>query len=729
MRSEKAGTSYRREPNTHVRKALLLAMSSQALESQATVAPAMSASSSSATISVDHSASGKQGVMEPMDTETQEDGRVLAGGSTGGRGKAQTDGKLQVDGRTQGDEAQAPQRTQTDEKAQADVMTRGDERPHSDMSSQKGLVMEKRVDTQEGQTQVDERLQQDLRDARMQEEKEVQSVGSVPTAFKTQSEQPSAASLSPTPGALKLSPAECVIAPQVMECFEKSPEASCVQEKSGFMLRSEDPAVTAFRSHEDTALGPPSGNQTCPVQLPLEGNSEQLGRETHQRPEWSGLVKAKQEDSLAQCPQNEQPRETLYVDLPGGHSAGLSQEVPTMPSFPGNVLTNRLQEGLPGTTASQHVSTEDSLPSRGQDLQSSAPSLQLGPGSPTQSHPAEAMATSCEGACAKEPNVEGRSSGARSCDPGLIDSLKNYLLLLLKLSSPETNEARAESQEVAASGGPASSSTLGPTMEVAGLSPRTSRRILERVENNHLVESAQTLLLSPCTSRRLTGLLNREVQAGQQALAAAAHCSRGLCPSPLTIPAIVVGEEGSGASEVEDPRGRTSQETDKNELPGQVDEQTVEGRTQEPCLEATPEGALTGLPAATPEELALGARRKRFLPKVRAASDGEANKTEERESPTVSPRGPRTGLAPGSPGTPERERRSPTQARKTSMLEVPGTEDEPTTGDLGSRPNASGLDSEPALNEGKQEAVAKPRKAKDLLKGECWEERAARKLW
>ncbi|XP_055479585.1 alpha-protein kinase 3 [Psammomys obesus] len=660
----------------------------EALESQA-----MSGSSSSETIPVDHSTSGKQGTMEPMDTETQEDGRVLAGGRTGGRRKAQTDGKPQVDGRTPGDEAQAPQRAQADEKAQMDVRTRGSERPHSDRSSQKGLATERRADTQVvGQTQADERLQQDLRDARMQEEKEAQSVGSVPTASKTQSRQPSAASLSSPPGTLRLSPAECLRAPQVMECFEKNPEASCVQEKSDFMLRS-----------EDTALGPLSGNHTGPVQLPPEGNSEQLGRETHQRPEWSGLGKANQEDSLAQRPQNEQPEETQYVALPGGRSAGLSQEVAAMPSFPGT--------GLAGTTACQQVSTEDPLPSGGRDVLSSAPSLQLAPGSPTQGHPAEAMATNSEGACAKEPNVEGRSSGARSCDPGLIDSLKNYLLLLLKLSSPETNEARAESQEVAASGGLASSPTLGPTMEVAGLSPRTSRRILERVENNHLVESAQTLLLSPCTSRRLTGLLDREVQAGQQALAAAARCSRGPCPSPLTIPAIVVGEEGSGTSEGEDSRERTTQETDK------VDAQTMEGRPQEPCQdEAAPGEALTGLPAATPEELALGARRKRFLPKVRAASDGEANKTEERESPTVSPRGPRKGLAPGSPGTPEWERRSPTQARKTSMLEVPGTEDEPATGDLGSRPNASGLDSEPASNEGKQEALAKPRKAKDLLK-------------
>nr|XP_034371502.1 alpha-protein kinase 3 isoform X2 [Arvicanthis niloticus] len=682
----------------------------EAPEAPATMAPAMSASRSSDTISVDHRTSGNQGVTETMDTDAQEDGRTFADGRTRGRKKIQTDGKLQVDGRTQEDGALALPRTQTEGKALMDTVTQGSERPQPDRSSQ-DLVAQRRVDTQVGQAQAGERWQQDPRDTRIQEEKETQSVGSIPTAFKTQSEQPSVASLGSLPEALKLSPLECPREPQAIECFEKSIEASCVQKKSGLMLRSEEPA---FRSHEDTPLGSPSENHMYPTQLPPERNSEHSGGETHQRPEW--LDQATQEDSLFQCSKKEQPQETLYVDFSGRHSTGLSQEVPNMPSLPGTGLTNSLQEGLPSTTASQHISTDVSLPSRDQDLPSSAPTLQLGPGSPTQSHPPEAMATSSEGACAKEPNVDGRSSDTRSCDPGLIDSLKNYLLLLLKLSSPETSEARTESQEVAASGGLTSSSTLVPTVEVAGLSPRTSRRILDRVENNHLVQSAQTLLLSPCTSRRLTGLLDREVQAGQQALAAA-QCSRGPCPSPLTIPAIVVGEEGSAAGEGEGSRERTSQEIDKKELLEEVNGQTAGSRTQEPCQEeAIPGEALTGLPAATPEELALGARRKRFLPKVRAGSDGELNKAEERESPTVSPRGPRKGLTPGSPGTPGRERRSPTQARKASMLEVPGTEEEPATGDLVSRPKASGLDSEPAVDEGKQEALAKPRKAKDLLK-------------
>ncbi|CAO2614019.1 Alpha-protein kinase 3 [Lemmus lemmus] len=721
-------TSYKtpgecREPWTGVVKTLLLAMCSQVLESQATMAPATSASSSPDTVSVDRGTPGTQGVVEPMDTDTQEAGRTHADGRVGGRKKTQTDGEPQVDGRTPGDGTRASQRTQSDEKAQVDIATQESERPQSNRSSQKDSVTQRRAGMQVGQTQADEKSQQDPRDTRICEEKETQLVDSIPTAFKSQPEQPSVASLSSTPQAFKPSPSECPRTDQVMACFETSPEASRVQEKSGVMLRSEEPPATAFRSDEDTRLDPLSGSHVCPAQRPPEGNSAQLGEETHPKSEWLGSVKAKQEDSLFQCPK-EKPGEMPSVDLPGGHSAGLSQEVPAMPSFSGTGLTNRLQEGLPSTTASQHMSTGDSHPSRDQDLLSSASTLQMGPESPIQSPPPEVTAPSSEGACAKEPNVEGRASGPRSCDPGLIDSLKNYLLLLLKLSSPETSEARANSQEEAATGGLASSSTLVPTMEVAGLSPRTSRRILDRVENNHLVQSAQTLLLSPCTSRRLTGLLDREVQAGQQALAAA-QCSRGPCPSPLTIPAIVVGEEGSGTDEEGNSREETSQESDKNELLREVGGQMVEGRTQEPCQEeVTPGEALTGLPAATPEELALGARRKRFLPKVRATSDGDANKAEERESPTVSPRGPRKGLIPGTPG---RERRSPTQARKSSMLEVPGTE-EPATGDLGSRPKAGALDSEPAPDEGKQEALAKPKNAKDLLKGECWDQREARKL-
>ncbi|XP_073918043.1 alpha-protein kinase 3 isoform X3 [Castor canadensis] len=663
----------------------------EVLESQATAAPPTPAGSSS----------GSPGALEPMDTETQEDGRT--------RGKTmQTDGKMQMEGRTQGDGAHAAQRSQADRKVQVDVVMQESERSQSD-SSQMDVVTPRRVETQGGRTQAGEQKREDrkaqeddTRDTRVQEERGTPSEGSIPTAVKGQSEQQPVMGLSSLARAPELQPSEPLRSPQ-------TPEAAHVPEKPGFMLRSEEPAVTASRNYEDTVLCPLPGSLTCPVQLCPQGSLERVGGERCQGPEWSGPVKAKLEDTVFQCTREEQPRKELCVDLGGGPPAGLNQEEFTMPAHPRTDLPNSPQEGLHSTPASQHMSAGAFLPSGDQALLSSAPTLHLGPGSPTQSHPSETTAASSEGACAKEPDVEGRSPGPRSCDPGLIDSLKNYLLLLLKLSSTDTSEAGPEAL--------ASSSTLAPTVEVAGLSPRTSRRILERVENNHLVQSAESLLLSPCTTRRLTGLLDREVQAGRQALAAA-QGSRGPGPSPLSIPAIVVGEEDPGlASEgFGSGEGEVVLEGPGPGSLGEVGGQAEESRTQEPCQDGGGSGeALTDLPAATPEELALGARRKRFLPKVKATADGEVPKSEDRESPSVSPRGSRRSLAPGSPGTPGRERRSPTQVRKAGMLEVPRAEEEPAA-DLSPSPKASSVDTEPALDEGKQEALAKPRKAKDLLK-------------
>lgn len=691
------------------------------------MAPTISASSSSGGASVGCSTSRSQGIIEPMDTETQEHGRTSADRRTEGQKNTQMDAKMRADGRTQGDRSQVAQRTQADRKAQVDVVTQDSERLQLDRNSEKDVVAQRRVETQVERTQADERMRKDRKaqaggtiqeDTRMQEERGTWSEDSIPAAVKNQSENWSVTSLSPPSRAPKPPPSEHSRSSQITEYIAQTPETSCIQEKPGIMVRSEEPAVTSSMNHQDTVLDPLLGNLGHPAQPPT-GNLEQVGEERCQGQEWSGLVKAKPEDGQLQCPKEQWPGDVLCVDL-----GGPSQEVSTMPSLPGT------EEGLHSTLTSQHLSTSACLSSGDQALLSSAPTLNLGPRSATQSHPAEAMATSGEGACAKEPDMEGRPPCTRSCDPGLIDSLKNYLLLLLKLSNTQASEAGAESQVGTATGGLEPSSTLAPTVEVAGLSPRTSRRILERVENNHLVQSAQTLLLSPCTSRRLTGLLDREVQAGQQALAAAQGFQ---APSPLTVPTIVVGEEGSGLPSegfsvherevsLEGPGlWGASQESGMGGPLGEGGRQIAESKTQEPFPEEeVPGEALTGLPAATPEELALGARRKIFLPKVRAAGDGEVAKPEERESPSVSPRGSRKSLAPGSPGTPGRERRSPTQGRKVGMLEVPRAEEEPTAEDLGSSPKASGLDTEPALDEGKQEALAKSKKAKDLLKGEQW---------
>ncbi|CAK6442405.1 unnamed protein product [Pipistrellus nathusii] len=665
-------------------------------ESQAAMAPTISASGSTGTASAGGSTPRSQGVMEPMDTETQESS-TYADWRHGGTKNSETDGKMQVDARTQ-----------ADRKTQVDIVAHESERTESGRRAQKDVVGQGRTGTQEDRkTQAGEKTQED----RIQEDRGTQSEKRVPIATKVQSEK-SVTNLSPQSrapeGSLSEDPTSQMIA------------RSSVPEKPGFALRSGEAAETASGNQEET------GGLRLPAQLLPE---VQTGGGRCWGPEWPGPAKDKLEDSLFQRPKEEQPGEVLSVGVGGAPPAGLSPNVPTLPSPAGTGLTHSSQQGLPSTPTSQRMRAAAILPAGDQASLSSAPSVHLGPGTPTQNHPPETRAASSEGACAKMSDGEGRPTGAQSCDPGLIDSLKNYLLLLLKLSSKETSGGGTKSQEGAAHRGLAPSPTLAPTLEVAGLSPQTSRRILERVENDNLVQSAQTLLLSPCTSRRITGLLDREVQAGQQALAAA----RSPGSSPLAVPAIVVGEEDPGLTSGESSKGEgevplerpgllgTSQESGVGEAGGQgafsQEPLSAESRAQEPSRgEDLPPEAPAGLPAATPEELALGARRKRFLPKARAAGDGEAAKPEERESPTVSPRGPRKGLTPGSPGTLGREKRSPTQGRKAGLLEVPRAEEEQAAGDPGPSPKPSEPDAELSLEEDKQESPGKPRKAKDLLK-------------
>ncbi|XP_043913273.1 alpha-protein kinase 3 isoform X2 [Protopterus annectens] len=102
------------------------------------------------------------------------------------------------------------------------------------------------------------------------------------------------------------------------------------------------------------------------------------------------------------------------------------------------------------------------------------------------------------------------------------------------------------------------------------------------------------------------------------------------------------------------------------------------------------------IPSATPQELALGARRKIFLPKAKQLEDSDTpvdstqqQKKEEvtrRASEDSTPAG--ISISPGqsrkaflqTPGSPKlltSEKRSPTAARKMSTLEVPKLYDEP----------------------------------------------------
>ncbi|XP_048185827.1 alpha-protein kinase 3 isoform X2 [Perognathus longimembris pacificus] len=585
----------------------------EVLEFQAAVAPPVSASRTPPI-------SGHQGGVDPMDTETLEEGSV--GPTPGGQGEARAPG-----GQADGTPEDTTQCTQTDREMQDSERPGAHRSPHED------------AQTVGRQTPTGVRAQEDLGDTKMQ------------------------TGLSPPSRTPRLPPSEGLSSP-LME-FVLTPEVSH-PEKPSFVLRSEEPVATASRNHEHSSRGPPPGSPGSPAQ---EGSLEPPGWQ-----ERSDLVEDRLESGLPQCPKEQ----------PWGEE---SSRLPATPVCPP-------QERLHSTP---HGSTGALLPSGHQALLSSAPTLHLGPGPPAQSYPPGASAASHGGACARKVGeMEEEPSGARACDPGLIDSLKNYLLLLLKLSSTEPSRAGVEAEA------PVPSPT--PVPAVAGLSPCTSRRILERVENEHLVQSAQTLLLSPATTRRLTGLLDREVQAGRQALAAA-QGSQGPSPSPspLTVPAIVVDEDEVAL------KGPSLPESSQE---GGLSTLATENSPPEPCQdEGVPGEAPTDLPAATPEELALGARRKRFLPKAKAAADGEASKPEDKaSSPTVSPRGHRKSLAPGSPGTPGRERRSPTQGRKGSMLQVPRADEEPAAGDLGPDPKSSSQDAEPAPEENK------PRKAQDLLK-------------
>ncbi|XP_076980416.1 alpha-protein kinase 3 [Tamandua tetradactyla] len=514
-------------------------------------------------------------------------------------------------------------------------------------------VSPQELGTQAGRTQVDGEGQEAEKDGTTQvvERTEDNRGAQEEAGWRAGACVPRAAGSQTGPGSQR---SLSVGSPQDGGYSEQTPEGPPVREKPGLVLSPE----VASGNRVEAVQGALSRGLTPQGQLPPQACAEQLRAES---------------------------------DLPW-------EALPGAGPIAGPVRPPLLGTGLPSTPTS---------------LLSGAQALHLGSGTPAQSHPPDTSAAGSGGACAPGP---------QSCDPGLIDSLKNYLLLLLKLSSADPGEPEADPAHPA----PSASPGLGPpAVEVAGLSPRTSRRILERAENDHLVRSAQTLLLSPCTSRRLTGLLDREAQAAQQALAAAPGAW-----GPRPVPAIVVGEEGpalppegglidggEGASP-ESPtfEGSPPEGSAGGPLGAGGGQALVQGspsakpRAAEPLgEEGAPEEGPADLPAATPEELALGARRKRLLPKVRSVGEGEASKSEERDSPSVSPRGPRKGLAPGGPGTPER--RSPTQGRRAGLLGVPGAEEEP-----GPSAQAGGPQAELAPEEGPQEAAAKPRKPRDLLK-------------
>ncbi|NXO08679.1 ALPK3 kinase, partial [Oriolus oriolus] len=255
----------------------------------------------------------------------------------------------------------------------------------------------------------------------------------------------------------------------------------------------------------------------------------------------------------------------------------------------------------------------------------------------------------------------------------LVSSLKNYLLLLLKMSdsSKDATEGDIDSGDKEQ---PNAGEGMIPEIGIAGLSPRTSRKVLEKVQNNQLFQTAENLPLTPRTSRRITGMINEEFVTSKEMLACrpvppkrrtwGAPEAKGL--PPLSVPSIVVGSMPTAGA-----------------APHLSDSPV--------SSEETPADPVVVLPCATPEELALGARRKIYLPKPKQVGVEEEATPESlghTRSPTVSPRQSRKNAsllhspapAPSSPS----EQCSPTLMRKMATLEVPKLYEEPagdTSGD------------------------------------------------
>ncbi|NXX61652.1 ALPK3 kinase, partial [Scopus umbretta] len=261
----------------------------------------------------------------------------------------------------------------------------------------------------------------------------------------------------------------------------------------------------------------------------------------------------------------------------------------------------------------------------------------------------------------------------------LVSSLKNYLLLLLKMSD-SSKDAMKEDTDSRDKEQPDAEEVMLPEIGIAGLSPRTSRRVLEKVQNNQLFQTAENLPLTPRTSRRITGMINEEFVSSKEMLACRPVPPKRRTrvtpevegPLQLSVPSIVVGS-----------------------IPAEGARQPPNNISDVPPASPEKESAgdlLVVLPCATPEELASGARRKIYLPKTKQVGEEEEATPENPghvRSPTVSPRQSRKNvallqspaLAPSSPA----EQRSPTLTKKMATLEVPKLYEEPTGDSSGDR--------------------------------------------
>ncbi|NXT01052.1 ALPK3 kinase, partial [Jacana jacana] len=291
----------------------------------------------------------------------------------------------------------------------------------------------------------------------------------------------------------------------------------------------------------------------------------------------------------------------------------------------------------------------------------------------------------------------------------LVSSLKNYLLLLLQMSD-SSKDATKEGTEPGEKEQPDAEPAVLPEIGIAGLSPRTSRRVLEKVQNNQLFQTAENLPLTPRTSRRITGMIHEEFVTSKEMLAGRpVPPKRRTRPAPeaegppqLSVPAIVVGSMPAAGGAGEPP----------HHLAGLPPASPEKGSPGDP---------LAALPCATPEELASGARRKIYLPKTKQVEEEEEATPGSQghpRSPTVSPRQSRRSTAqlhtPALAPSPPTGQRSPTLTRKMATLEVPKLYEEPADDSSGDHEGSE--DAKPEAQPAESKKANNPFKAPQVIR-------------
>ncbi|NXP73441.1 ALPK3 kinase, partial [Ramphastos sulfuratus] len=430
---------------------------------------------------------------------------------------------------------------------------------------------------------------------------------------------------------------------------------------------SKEAGAELARSHPGTGAGGSSAAEPSPGAVTREAGGTPLGHQETQRSAPASVQLAKEESAPAPAEGMAMARgappaaySALGMEAKAGEHPAAAQSLPPASR---EAAIKKADGAAPQEFSPQELSAS-------MQWEESAKAAPAGPREEegeeqTSMAPCQESAApsgAWEGGAEVQPQVpmapEEVSLEEKTQHKNLVSSLKNYLLLLLKMSDGGRDAAKEEPEDGAQEQPGAAAGTV-PAMGIAGLSPRTSRRVLAKARDEQLLRTAERLPLTPRTSRRIAGIIDRELRTGAELLTArpvppqrrprAPAEAEG--PPQLSVPSIVVGAE-----------------------PAERARQPARGASPPPAgsPEEGPGGAAAALPCATPEELASGARRKILLP--RAAPGGREGQAAPQGpglggSPAAPPGQPGTGTAPAT--SPPAERCLEAPARKMDMLEVP----------------------------------------------------------